>query len=252
VDSRLTTNLRVSPDVEALSRAAAAGLADVIDATVAGGASCSLALAGGTTPRALYRLLATAYRERIPWGRVYLFWGDERYVPPEDPRSNYRLVRETLLDHVPIPAENVHPMPTQFPDPNGAARAYAETMRAYFPGPWPRFDLVLLGLGADGHIASLFPGSAALDERDRWVTAARAPAEPSQRLTLTLPALNHAARVWFLVAGTEKARALRRALVDAPRPHHCPAVGVRPVDGAAVWWVDDAAAALVAGRSDSA
>ncbi len=247
--SGLTPDVRVYPSVGALSRAAARNLVDRIHAAVTGGAGasggarCSLALAGGSTPRALYRLLAAEHRDRIPWEGVHIFWGDERYVPSDDPRSNYGMARETLLDHVPVPAENVHPMPADFPDPDEAARAYEATMRTHLPGLWPRFDLILLGLGADGHTASLFSGSPALKERERWVVSIRAPADPSLRLTLTLPVLNHAAHVWFLVAGTDKASALQRALSEPPDARACPASAVRPGHGAVVWWVDEAAAA---------
>ncbi len=250
MDSRLTrdvfpANVRVYPGVEALSRAVAASLAEVITSTVARGTACSLALAGGNTPRALYQVLAADYRVRIPWARVHVFWGDERYVPPDDPSSNYRMAREALLDHVPVPPHHVHPMPTQFPVPDDAARTYEETLRAHFPGPWPRFDLILLGLGVDGHTASLFPGSSAVEECERWVVAARAPVEPSQRLTLTFPVLNHAANIWFLATGAEKAAAVHRTIRNVPEPAQCPAAGVRPDDGAVVWWVDNAAAELL-------
>lgn len=243
--SGLSPDVRVYPDPETLSRAAARDLAERITTIVAGEGRFTLALAGGNTPRPLYRLLAAEHRDQIPWARVHLFWGDERYVPQDDPRSNYRLAREALLDHVPIPAENVHPMSTDFPDPDAAARAYEDMLRSRFASPWPHFDTVLLGLGTDGHTASLFPGSPALEEQERWVVAVRAPVEPSLRLTLTLPVLNHAAQVSFLVAGEDKARALHRAFADAPHPRICPAAGVRPRSGDVIWWVDDAAAALL-------
>ncbi len=247
----VSPDVRIYPDVEELSRAAARSLIETIVAvTGRHRAHCHLALAGGNTPRTLYRLLATEYREQIPWTQVHLFWADERYVPPDDPRSNYRFVRETLLDHVAIPAENVHPMPADLPKPEDAARAYEQTLRSHFSPPWPRFDLVLLGLGADGHTASLFPGSIALTERERWVVAVRAPVDPPLRLTLTLPALNHAAHVFFLVAGAEKADALRRVLTGTPDPAGWPGAGVRAAAGAVVWWVDEKAAKSLAGSAD--
>lgn len=243
--SRLNIDVRIHPDPETLSRAVADALASRISGTAARGARFSLALAGGSTPRTLYRLLATGYRDEIPWDRVHLFWGDERYVPRDDPRSNYRLVRESLLDHVRIPGENIHPMPTDLPDPEDAAAAYEQTLRAWFPAPWPRFDLVLLGMGSDGHTASLFPGSPALAERTRWTAAIRAPVEPRQRLTLTLPVLNHAALVFFLVTGDEKADVLGRVLTAPSGPAAYPAAAVRPEEGGVVWWVDERAAKSV-------
>lgn len=241
----MSSELRVHPDVEALSRAAAERLASLVHATVSSSRRFLLALAGGSTPRALYRLLASEYRQKIPWAQVHFFWGDERYVASNHPGSNYRMARETLLDQVPGLAENVHPMPTTLAEPEQAARAYEQVLSGYFPGVWPRFDLVLLGLGADGHTVSLFPGSPALEERKRWVVAARAPAEPAVRLTLTLPAINHARHVYFFVAGAEKAEALRRAFEEPPDTARCPAGAVRPLDGFLVWWVDRGASRLL-------
>lgn len=167
---------------------------------------CNLVLSGGKTPEPLYRALAErSDHPSIDWHRVHLFWGDERYVPHDDPRSNFRLAYEVWLRHAPIPHENWHPMPTREADPDAAARAYEATLRAHFGESvqYPSFDLVLLGLGDDGHIASLFPGASALDETQRWVVASHAPVEPRQRLTLTLPVLQ-ANRLWFLVAGESK------------------------------------------------
>ena len=126
---------------------------------------------------------------QIPWPFIHVFWGDERYVSPHDPDSNYRLARETLSDHVPCPAANIHPMPTQFPSPENAAGDYERTLRNHFGTDWPHFDLLLLGIGKEGHTASLFPGSSALGERTRWVAAVETPADPPLRLTLTLPVL---------------------------------------------------------------
>ncbi|MCZ6490240.1 MAG: 6-phosphogluconolactonase [Acidobacteria bacterium] len=243
--------LHIFPDVKALSQAVARNLADRIKTTLTAQASFSLVLAGGSTPGVLYQLLASEYRDQIPWAQLHLFWGDERYVPPSDPRSNYRMARETLLGHVPVPQGNLHPMPTEFPEAEEAAAAYERLLRNHFPMPdaWPRFDLVLLGMGPDGHTASLFPNSQALEEQERWVAASRAPVEPVQRLTLTLPVLNHAAQVYFLVAGAEKSGALRQALAgktDASDDwKRCPAAAVQPMQGAVTWWTDQAAAKLM-------
>ncbi len=244
MEARVNVDVRVYPAVETLSRAVAGALVDQISAA-AGPAHFSLALAGGTTPRALYQQLARDYRDAIPWDRLLLFWGDERYVPRDDPRSNYRLVRETLLDEVAIPPDHVHPMPTSFPTPDEAAWAYENTLRTHFSNPLPRLDLVLLGMGADGHTASLFPRTRAVEERTRWVVAVRAPVEPAERLTMTLPVLNAAASVFFLVTGGEKAEMLRRVLSEPPDALTCPASAVRPSAGKLVWWADEAAARLV-------
>ncbi len=238
-------DLRIFPDVESLSRAAAQGLMDRINATVLGGGRFYLALAGGNTPRVLYRVLAADYRHEIRWEQVHVFWGDERYVPPDDTRSNCHMARETLLEHVPVPAKNIHPMPTDYAEPEEAARAYERTLKNFFTGLWPRFNVVLLGLGSDGHTASLFPGSSALEEKERWVVEAKGPAEPRQRLTLTLPVLTHSDQIYFLVAGPDKAEALRRALADVPDSRNCPAAGLRLGRASVVWWADCAAATLV-------
>ncbi|HET6780539.1 MAG TPA: 6-phosphogluconolactonase [bacterium] len=240
--------VNVSPDIEALSRAAAEDAVLIIRSAVAQRGTCALALSGGNTPRSLYRLLGTANRNQIPWEQVHLFWGDERYVPPDDPASNYRMVRETLLAAIPIPAGHVHPMPTNQEDPNDAAREYEVLLKRQFNDDWPRFDLILLGLAPDGHIASLFPGSKALVEEKQRVLAVRVPKEPPQRLTLTLPAINHAANVHFLVAGRSKAGALHRVLVGPCDVQTCPAVGVKPINGTVTWWVDEAAAAFLGAR----
>jgi len=243
--SPVRPSVYVYPDVDAMSRAAARALVERMRATVESAGRCAVALSGGNTPRGLYRLLATAFASQVPWGQVDLFWGDERYVPPQDPRSNFRMAKEALLDHIPIPPTNVHPMSTTLPDAVEAAGAYDALLAQRFPGQWPRFDVVLLGLAADGHIASLFPASPALGVMDRRVVAVRAPADPPQRLTITLPVINHAACVFFLVAGKGKAGAVHRVLVGPCDPTTCPAVGVQPVAGEVIWWIDEAAAAFL-------
>ncbi len=240
----LQPDLRVHPDLGTLSRAVAESVVSLAASAIGERGRFTVALSGGNTPRTLYRLLATDYRDQISWTQVQVFWGDERYLPHDHPRSDYRMARKTLLDRVPVPEQNVHPMLTQFPRPEQAADAYQATLRAHFPGQWPRFDLILLGLGADGHTASLFPNNPALDEKTRWVTAVRANVKPPLRLTLTLPAINHAANIYFVVAGKEKAHALERALADDADVKAAPAAGVRPDDGALVWWVDQAARPL--------
>jgi 6-phosphogluconolactonase len=237
-------DLRVCADLADLSRRAAEAAVGVINDAVGAAGRCSFVLSGGSTPRTLYQLLASDYRARIPWANVHIFWGDERYVAREDPGSNYRMAREALLDHVPCPAANIHPMLTHFPSPDVAARDYERTLRDQFAGEWPHFDLVLLGMGDDGHTASLFPGSLALAERTRWVVGARAPVEPHVRLTLTLPALTRGAAVHVLVSGAGKADALRHVLEGAGDWIKYPAAGVRLGTASVIWWADREAAAL--------
>ncbi len=152
---------------------------------------------------------------------------------------------DTLLDHVAVPPANVHRMPTGQADPVAAAAAYEEQLRTHFETTWPRFDIVLLGLGQDGHTASLFPGSPALDEAERWVVAVAGPTEPRTRLTLTLPAIIHAASINVVASGASKADALRQALTAEPDYRTCPASAIRRTEGALTWWADEAAAALV-------
>jgi 6-phosphogluconolactonase len=238
----MTPDVRVCADVNELSLRAAGAAVDAINDAVRRLGRCSFVLSGGTTPGTLYTLLASEFRDQIPWTHVHIFWGDERYVPADDPDSNYRMARETLLDHVPCPAGNVHPMPTHFPSPDAAARDYERTLRSYFGDDWPQFDLVLLGLGEEGHTASLFPGSAALRERTRWVAAVEAPAEPPMRLTLTLPALTRAANIYVLAAGSKKAGALGHVLTGIPDSNTYPAAGLRSTEGTLIWWVDREAA----------
>jgi 6-phosphogluconolactonase len=208
-----------------------------------------VALSGGSTPRALYRSLAEPpSRDAIDWPRVHLFWGDERFVPADHPDSNYRLAREAFISRVPIPTGNVHPFPADAADPQTAAAQYDETLRRFFASPEreaPRFDLILLGLGADGHTASLFPGSPALDEDGRLAVAAYVPKLDAWRLTLTPSVLRAARHIIFLVAGLDKASALREVLQGPYDPHRLPAQLARPEDGDLTWLVDEAAASLL-------
>jgi len=235
---------RISPDSDALSRAALQELLRIVSDAVKDRGRFAVALAGGHTPAKLYRLWAQGGKVSTgtPWDRVHLFWGDERYVQHDDPASNYRMARESLIAHVPIPTENVHPMPTDAPQPEKAAEAYEAELRRFFGAGAPAFDLQLLGLGVEGHTASLFPGSPALEERERWVAAVEAPAKPPQRLTLTLPVLNQARNTFFLVAGADKQaiiRALQDQSTEGPGPY--PAARIQP-SGPVVWFLDKAAA----------
>jgi 6-phosphogluconolactonase len=211
---------------------------------------CRIALSGGRTPRELYRALVrnarSAAREQLDWTRVELFFGDERCVPPQHRDSNYALAREHLIEPLGIPAARVHRMQGERADPLSAARAYERELARAFDckaPARPRFELVLLGLGADGHTASLFPDSAALEERDRWVCATRSVVPPHWRLSLTLPVLCAAQRVLFLVSGAEKAAALAHAVADQTVGVSSPARRVLPLTGELEWIADEAAAA---------
>lgn len=237
----MNRDFKVYRDPEELSSHAAAEIARLTDETLKERETCSVALSGGTTPRNLYRLLAIEYAHRIPWNRVHVFWADERYVPHDDPASNYELARRTLIDHVSLPASNIHPMPVTFPDPSKAAEEYELTLRQYF-GERPKFDLMLLGVGTDGHTASLFPGSAALSEQRAWAVNSRAPVKPHIRLTLTLPVLNSSRQVMFLVAGEEKREIVKSILGESDGGARYPAGRVTGIDGTE-WYLDKAAAA---------
>lgn len=232
-------------DAEQLGVRAAAAAATIIREVVADMGRCSVVLSGGHTPRGLHRALATRERDNVPWQHVHVFWSDERYVPADDPRNNYRMARETLLDHVPVIAANIHPMPTTFDDPKAAALDYEATLVEYFRGAPPSFDLAILGMGADGHTASLFPHTPDLEQRDRRVLAVRADAEPPRRLTLTLPVLLAAARSWFLVDRAEKAAPVRRVLSGSADARALPAAAVMAARGSVTWWLDAPAASLL-------
>lgn len=213
---------------------------------------CAVALTGGTTPRRLYRLLgAEPLRSEVCWRRVHLFFGDERAVAPTHPDSNYGMVRDALLDAIDIPPHNVHRMPAERADLDAAAAAYEAELADVFgraaQGSPPRFDVVLLGMGEDGHTASLFPGTPALAERSRWVVGVEAAGVATRRMTLTLPVLNSAAHVWILVSGAAKQQALRQVLAGDGEHGRLPAAFICPASGELTWFVDRAAAAGVTG-----
>ena len=216
----------------------------------------SVALAGGNTPRRVYELLATErFKHRVEWPQVDLFFGDERCVPPDHPDSNYAMAYETLISKVQIPAKNVHRIIGEG-EPNESARLYENQLRTFFARvSWPRFDLVLLGMGEDGHTASLFPGSQALNEKTKWVVATkpersrqvatRPEGSRQDRITLTVPVFKQAARVMFLVTGAGKAKRLAQVFHPQPGSDGLPAQAIKPVDGTLEWLVDNAAASLL-------
>jgi 6-phosphogluconolactonase len=237
-------DLRVFADGAELARAAAEEFTHLAEEAIRARGRFSVALSGGSTPRRLFALLADPkepFRDRIDWRAVHLFWGDERHVPPDHPESNFRMAREALLDRAEIPAENVHRVRGEEHDAARAASLYEEELRSFFRGA-PRFDLVLLGLGADAHTASLFPGTAAVHEHERWVVAPWVEKLGTFRITLTPAVFDRAAAVIFLVQGPEKAGALRAVLAAERDPDQLPAQAVRPLDGEILWLVDRAAA----------
>jgi 6-phosphogluconolactonase len=236
--------IQVLPDAQAIVAAAAELLRATAEASVAARGRFALALAGGSTPKALYRALATPpLRERLPWDSTLLFWGDERYVAPDHPDSNQRMAREAFIDAVPIPDTQIYPLPVSG-DPEADAASYEATIRATLAGDPPRFDLVLLGLGPDGHTASLFPGTTALDEHERLVAATFVAKFDAWRLTMTLPLLNNAALTVFLVAGQDKAEAARAVLRPSDAEPPLPARLLRP-QGRLLWLLDAPAASLL-------
>lgn len=205
----------------------------------------SVALSGGKTPRRfLETLAAPPYRERFPWRRVHFFQTDERWVPPIDPRSNQRMLREILVDTGAVPERNFHPVDLSLPDPAASARRYEEHLRRFFrkaPGGFPRFDAIFLGIGSDGHTASLFPGSPVLEERGAWVAHTEGGVPFLERVTLTLPVLNNALRVIFLASGGEKREILRQVL-RVQESGSLPFSRVSPKQGRVTWLLDSTAA----------
>jgi 6-phosphogluconolactonase len=197
-----------------------------------------VALAGGHTPERAYQLLAQPpLRSQVPWGQVHVFWGDERCVPPDDPQSNARMARQALLGHVSVPEAHVHPILCAR-DPHRAAEEYEGLLRTFFGEGRPNFDLVYLGLGENGHTASLFPGTPALDAQERWVAEVYVAEQDMWRVTLTAPVINQAAAVVFLVAGAAKSRVVQRVLEGPFQPHRLPAELIRPIDGSLDWMID--------------
>jgi 6-phosphogluconolactonase len=238
----------VCADVPELARLAARRFVDWAWQSIAKDGNFFVALSGGSTPRELYRLLATPeFRAQVDWPRVHLFWGDERAVPPDSPESNYGMARRELLVRVPIPAANVHRMEAEDPNIGRAAHNYEAALRKFLPiddRGFPRFHLIFLGLGTEGHTASLFPGSKIVRETSRWVSTPLVPKLGARRMTLTLPVLEGARRIVFLVAGAEKASILHTVLCEHSDPP-LPAQMVAPREGERLFFVDEEAAAKI-------
>jgi 6-phosphogluconolactonase len=239
--------IQIVADVEAISRAAAETLVEHVSQSLQRRDVYSVALSGGSTPRKLYALLASdpELRGRIPWDRVHFFWGDERHVPPDHPESNYHMALETMLSRVPIPQANIHRMRGENPDADKAAADYGREIRRFFgigTGEMPCFNCVLLGMGSDGHTASLFPGSPALGEQKRLVMANWVDKYQSFRITLTAPVFSNADLILLLVSGSQKADTLKAVLADVRAPDRYPVQRIQPKQGRMLWFLDRPAA----------
>jgi 6-phosphogluconolactonase len=253
------SQVRIYRDPDELALKAARRFARLADQYVVGCGRFTAALSGGSTPRAMLSLLAGApFHETVPWSSIYFFWGDERCVPPDHPDSNYLMASAALLSKVPVPPENVFRIPAEMADPERAAEQYAATLAQFFlagPGATktgtaplatlPRFDLVFLGMGPDGHTASLFPHTTALEAGEQIAVANYVEKFKAHRITLTAATINNARNVTFLVAGEDKAEALRSVLEGSHQPDVYPSQLIRPRNGTLLWMVDEAAARLL-------
>lgn len=237
----LMSSIHVLPDEPRLADAAADQIAQILTDSLHQRERASFVLTGGETPAETYQSLAERHGESLDWSRIDIFWGDDRFVPHDDDESNFLLAKENLLERLPTSDCHVFPFPTHLDDPQEAARVYEDNLRAFFAGAEPKFDLVLFGLGGDGHVASLFPGADSLKERDRWVLHTVAPEDqpPRKRLTMTFPILNASRASLFLVAGDKKREAAAAAINGTA---DIPARLVKPA-GELLWYLDEAAAA---------
>ena len=251
--------VRVYRDPEELALKAARLFARRADQYVVGCGRFTVALSGGSTPKAMFTALAAhPFVDTVPWSSIYFFWGDERCVPPDHPDSNYRMTNEALLSRVPVPAENVFRIRAELPDPNQAADEYSAALQRFFlagPGTTktgtaplstiPRFDLVFLGMGPDGHTASLFPHTTALKAGERIAVANYVEKSNAHRITLTAATINNARNITFLAAGADKAETLRNVLEGPDQPEVYPSQLIRPGNGTLLWMVDESAASLL-------
>lgn len=234
--------IQVFPDRAALSQGAAERFVKISQAAVQARGQFTVALSGGSTPQGMYELLAgDELRRRVEWSRSFFFWGDERAVPPGDPESNYRMADDAFLSHVPVPRKNIYRIPAEKP-PEAAAADYEASLRNFWNGALEGFDLILLGLGTNGHTASLFPHTFALHEQRRWCVAVWVPELNATRITLTVPVLNRGANVFFLVAGSDKSAVVHEVLRGPNDPERLPAQLIRPDAGHLTWLLDHEAA----------
>lgn len=244
--------MKIYKDLDELSQNAAQILVKAAQSAVKERGRFSLVLSGGSTPRRLYELLAEPpYQVQMPWSKTHVFWGDERCVPAEDERNNAHMARQILLDRVSIPDEQIHPIASSLP-PLKAAEKYQNTLEEFFSSNSIAFDFVLLGLGENGHTASLFPGTAVLEEKRYWASEVYVPNLRMWRVTLTVPILNQARKIVFLVSGADKAWVLDQVIHGPRRPRQLPAQLIQPQKGELLWVVDQAAASLVQKDSERA
>lgn len=234
----MARTVEVLPDKTALVQRSLEVILERIHTAIAERTQCTIALSGGSTPKPLYEAIA---QQSLPWGKIHVFWGDERYVPPDHPDSNEGMARQAWLDQVSLPPANIHPMPTDEADPQDAAQKHDAELRAFFqgqPGEFPQFDIILLGMGDDGHTASLFPHTDALQVRDRLVTVGNKSGQP--RLTFTVPLINQARCVMFVVAGANKQDALSHVFAAEDDDQHYPSRLIQP-QGELIWLLDKSA-----------
>jgi 6-phosphogluconolactonase len=249
--------VRILADASSIAQTAAAEFLEAARQAVSEKSSFSVALAGGSTPKALYGLLATnpLLQAKVPWGKIQFFFGDERHVPPEDAESNFRMAEEAMLSKAPVDPRQVHRIKGEKRNAAQAAEEYEQDLRASFrlqAGQFPRFDLVLLGMGPEGHTASLFPGTKALKEERRLVVSNWVGKFYTDRITFTPPVLNNASRVIFMVHGEEKAPALKAVLEGPYEPEQLPAQIIHPTQGKVLWLVDPSAASMLVPQAKGA
>ena len=249
---------RVAPDAQSLAQLAAQHFAEQAERAIAARGQARIAISGGTTPKAAFQLLADPtqpWRERMPWSKLDLWWVDERCVPPDHPDSNYRMTREAMLDHVPLSPTQIHRIEGELSPEAAAARYESELRTGFRPesdigGAEPRFDIVQLGMGPDGHTASLFPHTQALYELSRLAVANRVEAKDAWRVTLTSPVINRASHVFFLIAGADKAQVLKEVFAGPRDPERLPSQMIKPAGGILTLLLDRAAAALLPAPND--
>ena len=241
---RSEPQVRVFPSDEELFRASAEMFCGIGKQAIREHGRYTVALSGGSTPKGLHHELATTFAKELPWEKVFFFWGDERHVPPDFPESNFRMAKETLLSKLPIPADNIFRMRGELPDANQAGALYEQWLREFFrptAGQVPQIDFILLGIGPEGHTASLFPGTKALEEKQHLVVGNYVAVHSTWRITCTYPVLNAGVNVMFLVDGSSKADIVRTALKDPSA--NLPCQGVKPANGNLMWYLDEAAGA---------
>jgi 6-phosphogluconolactonase len=248
MDMSSRRTIRLHPDIGAIVHDAAVLISERIQSSIRDRGRCVLALSGGTSVGNVFELLAAD--PQIDWPSVFFFWGDDRFVDQVNPYSSYKLAQEKLFTKTPaIPRKNIFPVPVDAPTPAEGAKRYSQSIRSFFglaEGEWPRFDLAINGMGPDGHTASLFPRSPALDRHDEIAVVNHAGLAPwVDRVTLTFPVFNHARCILFMVTGSGKAKTLKAVLEEAGDLHAFPARGIQPADGEVIWLLDPAAAALL-------